>query len=79
MKDTMEKDNPQSLEGKEIPLIARILAVADAYSAMKTDRPYRKGLSKKEIISEIKKNMGKQFDPEIAQVFLELLEKGDIE
>lgn len=73
------KGYPQSLEGKEIPLIARILAVADAYSAMKTDRPYRKGLSKKEIISEIKKNMGKQFDPEIAQVFLELLEKGDIE
>ncbi|MGB9810783.1 MAG: diguanylate cyclase [Dictyoglomus turgidum] len=73
------KGYPQSLQGKEIPLLARILAVADAYSAMKSNRPYRKGLSKKEIINEIKKNMGKQFDPEIAQLFLELLEKGEIE
>lgn len=73
------KGYPQSLEGKEIPLIARILAIADAYSAMKTDRPYRKSLSKREIINEIKKNIGKQFDPEIAQAFLELLEKGEIE
>ncbi len=73
------KGYPQSLQGKEIPLLARILALADAYSAMKSDRPYRKALSKKEIINEIKKNMGKQFDPEIAQLFLEALEKGEIE
>ncbi|MEN2983791.1 MAG: diguanylate cyclase [Dictyoglomaceae bacterium] len=70
------KGYPQSLKGKEIPILARILAVADAYSAMKSDRPYRKALSKKEIIREIKNNMGKQFDPDISQKFLEILKEG---
>ncbi|MCX7846141.1 MAG: diguanylate cyclase, partial [Dictyoglomaceae bacterium] len=55
------KGYPQSLKGEEIPILARILAIADAYSAMKSDRPYRKALSKKEIIEEIKNHMGKQF------------------
>ncbi len=70
---------PQNLQGKDIPILARILSIADAYSAMKSDRPYRKALSKEEIIKEIKNNMGRQFDPEIAQKFLDLLEKGEIE
>lgn len=73
------KGYPQNLKGKDIPILARILNIADAYSAMKSDRPYRKALSKKEIINEIKNNMGKQFDPEIAQKFLEILEKGEVE
>lgn len=73
------KGYPQSLQGKDIPLLARILAVVDAYSAMKSDRPYRKALSKKEIIKEIKKNAGRQFDPEIAEIFVDLLEKGEID
>ncbi len=73
------KGYPQSLKGMDIPILARILSIADAYSAMKSDRPYRKALSKEEIIKEIRNNMGKQFDPEIAQKFLDLLEKGEIE
>ncbi|HOJ93114.1 MAG TPA: HD-GYP domain-containing protein, partial [Dictyoglomaceae bacterium] len=73
------KGYPSGLQGKDIPLLARILAVADAYSAMKSNRPYRKALSKKEILKELKTNMGKQFDPEIADKFIELLEKGLID
>ncbi len=73
------KGYPQSLQGKDIPLLARILAVVDAYSAMKSDRPYRKALSKKEIIKEIKKNAGRKYDPEIAEIFVDLLEKSEID
>jgi len=69
----------QGLKGEEIPLFARILAVADAYSAMRSDRPYRKALSKEEAIEEIKRNMGKQFDPKIAEKLIELLESGALE
>jgi len=73
------KGYPSGLQGADIPLLARILTVADAYSAMKSNRPYRKALSKKEILKELKTNMGKQFDPEIANKFIELLEKGLID
>ncbi|HPU44282.1 MAG TPA: diguanylate cyclase, partial [Dictyoglomaceae bacterium] len=73
------KGYPSGLQGADIPLLARILTVADAYSAMKSNRPYRKALSKKEILKELKTNMGKQFDPEIADKFIELLEKGLID
>ncbi|MEA5047910.1 MAG: PAS domain S-box protein [Eubacteriales bacterium] len=69
---------PDRLAGKEIPLLARILAVADAYDAMTQDRVYRRALSFQEALEEIRKNAGTQFDPEIARVFLEVLtEKGN--
>ncbi len=66
---------PEGLKGEEIEFKARIIAVADAYDAMTTDRPYRKALSKDQAIKEIKDNAGKQFDPNISKVFINLLSK----
>ena len=63
---------------KDIPLIAAIISVADAFDAMNSDRPYRKGLSKEQACAEIEKNRGSQFDPEVADVFLELMKEGKI-
>ncbi len=64
------KGYPDGLAGEEIPLIARILAVADTYDSMTTNRPYRKGLSHQIAIDEIKRCSGTQFDPAIARAFL---------
>jgi len=67
------KGYPEGLEGKKTPLISRIIAVADVYSAMTSDRSYRDALTKKEAIEELKDNKGKQFDPEIVEVFLKII------
>ncbi len=69
------KGYPDGLSGKDIPLGARILAVADAYDAMKFDRPYRKALTEETAIQELKGGNGTQFDPKIVEVFLELLKQ----
>lgn len=61
---------PAGLSGRNISMLGRILAVADAYSAMTTDRPYRSGLSLETAIEELKKGSGRQFDPEVVNVFL---------
>jgi len=68
---------PRGLEGQEISLEARIIAVADAWDAMRTDRPYRRALSREEAIKELKDNAGTQFDPDVVQLFLDLTHKGD--
>lgn len=70
---------PDGLEGEEIPLYARIVAVADSYDAMKSRRIYRNSLDDTIIYNEIRKNRGKQFDPEIADAFLELLNEDRLE
>ncbi len=62
---------PKGLKGEEIPLAARIIALADSFDAMTSERTYRKALSEKEAIHEIQKNSGTQFDPEIARIFVE--------
>lgn len=62
---------PKGLLGDEIPLISRIISIADAYAAMICDRPYRKALSEDEAIKEIIENTGTQFDPDISKVFIE--------
>ena len=64
---------PDSLKGEDIPLYARVIAVADSYDAMSSRRIYRSALSRQEICEEIRSNQGKQFDPVIAEVFLRLL------
>jgi len=63
---------PKGLKGEEIPLLARIVAVADAYEAMTSDRPYRKGLPPEEAAEVIRREAGRQFDPEVARAFLEV-------
>lgn len=62
---------PKGLKGEEIPLYARMSAIADTYDAMTNERSYRKALPKKEAIEELKKNAGTQFDPELVKLFLE--------
>ncbi|HZD60925.1 MAG TPA: HD domain-containing phosphohydrolase [Anaerolineae bacterium] len=69
---------PNGLRGKDILIEARILAVADAFQAMISDRPYRKGLPYDEAIIEIKKGIGSQFDPEVAETFISIAEKGEL-
>ncbi|MDO8585529.1 MAG: diguanylate cyclase [Armatimonadota bacterium] len=61
---------PDGLSGEGIPLIARILALADSFDAMTSDRPYRKALSVEQALAEIEANAGKQFDPDLAESFL---------
>lgn len=68
----------ERLKGTEIPLVARIICVADAVDAMGSTRPYRTRRSRDFIISELEKNMGTQFDPVIARMFIELLKNGVI-
>jgi putative nucleotidyltransferase with HDIG domain len=63
---------PSGKAGEEIPIEARVLAVADAFDAMTSDRPYRRALSRTEALAEVERCAGTQFDPEIARVFLEL-------
>ena len=66
------KGYPNGLAGEEIPLLARICTVADAFEAMIADRPYRKGLHYQEAIEEIIKNSGSQFDPQVVIAFSKL-------
>lgn len=65
---------PDGLSGEEIPYCARIVAIADAYDAMSSDRPYRKALALKDIKDEFSKNAGVQFDPEMVKEFINILE-----
>ena len=67
------KGYPRGLKGKKIPLLCRILALADAFDAMISTRPYRKTMNRKQALAEIKRNSGSQFDPELAKLFIELV------
>lgn len=73
------KGYPAGLSGKEIPLVGRIICVADAYDAMARDRCYRKHLSWEEILSEFASHSGTQFDPEIASIMVRLIHDGTAE
>lgn len=64
------KGYPSGLKGENIPLLCRVLAVADAYDAMTNDRVYRKAISKEDAIAELKKNAGTQFDADIVGAFI---------
>lgn len=66
---------PYGLKGKEIPLIARIISVADTYDAMTSTRCYRKGLSRETALAELKKQSGRQFDPDIVYIFSQIADR----
>lgn len=66
---------PQGLKGEEIPLSARIMAIADVYDALRSERSYKAAYSKEEAKSIILKQAGEQFDPELVVAFLESLDK----
>jgi diguanylate cyclase (GGDEF)-like protein len=68
------KGYPGLLKNDEIPLIARIFALADAYDMMVNDRPFQTKMTKKAALEEIKKQSGSQFDPELAEIFINLME-----
>ena len=70
------KGYPDGLKGEEIPVTARIIAVADAYDAMTSTRSYRKELSGEKTKEELRKGMGTQFDPKYAQIMLDIMEEG---
>ncbi|HEY55566.1 MAG TPA: diguanylate cyclase [Dehalococcoidia bacterium] len=68
------KGYPSGLKGDSIPIEGRILAIADAYDAMTSPRPYREQLSAQDALDELKRCAGTQFDPELVEIFLELIE-----
>ena len=65
------KGYPDGLRGDSIPLISRIISVADTWDAMRSDRPYRKALPVEEAKRRISEAAGVQLDPEIVRIFLE--------
>ncbi|GIV66453.1 MAG: hypothetical protein KatS3mg047_0846 [Bellilinea sp.] len=64
---------PQGLKGEEIPLAARIFAVVDVWDALLSDRPYRPAWKKHEVITYLREQAGKHFDPKIVEAFIELI------
>ncbi|MEZ0324919.1 MAG: HD domain-containing phosphohydrolase [Fimbriimonas sp.] len=67
------KGYPDGLQGEQIPMMARYLAVADTFDAMTSNRPYRKALPIDVALAEIEKNAGKQFQPDIARAFVRMV------
>ena len=66
---------PNGLKGEDIPLESRILAIADAYHAMTSDRPYRKGIAPELALSQMQESAGNQFDPNLVPIFISIIEK----
>ncbi|HYB20346.1 MAG TPA: HD domain-containing phosphohydrolase [Thermodesulfobacteriota bacterium] len=64
---------PRGLKAEDIPLISRIISIVDAYDAMTYGRPYKEALEQQEALAEIKKGAGSQFDPQIVEMFLNLV------
>ncbi|WP_010246704.1 HD domain-containing response regulator [Acetivibrio cellulolyticus] len=69
---------PEGLKGDDIPFLARILAVADAFDAMTTNRVYRQKLPIEDVIAQFQKGSGTQFDPDVTEKFIELVKNGVI-
>ena len=70
---------PMGLKGDQIPFECRILSILDAYDAMTNDRPYQKAVSHEKAIQEIKSCSGKQFDPELVDLVLNLMNNLNVE
>lgn len=64
---------PQGIKGEDIPLLARIVSVVDAFDAMTNDRPYHGAISKEEALAELKRCSGTQFDPKVVEKFIEVI------
>jgi HD-GYP domain-containing protein (c-di-GMP phosphodiesterase class II) len=69
---------PTRRSGGNIPLEGRVLAVADAFDAMTSERPYRPALTLEEALSEVQRCSGAQFDPEVVDAFLDAVETGEV-
>ncbi len=64
---------PNGLKGKDIPYLARIISIVDAYDVMTNDRPYSQAISKEEALEEIRRSAGSQFDPEFTKEFIKMM------
>lgn len=73
------KGYPSGLKGEEIPLVARVIGIVDSYDAMTSNRVYRKRLQDEVVKAELLKGRGTQFDPELIDKFMELLEEGNLQ
>ncbi len=69
---------PDGLSDTDIPLVARILALADSYDAMTSNRIYRKRLTDEEVLAELRRCSGTQFDPALTNIFIDLIERGEM-
>jgi len=70
---------PEGIKGDNIPLEARVLGIADIYEALTADRPYRRGFSREDAIDIMRGEKGKKLDPKITDIFLEMVQNGEIE
>lgn len=68
---------PRGLRGTNIPLLARILSIVDAYDVMVNGRPYKKPMTGEEAIAELNRCAGTQFDPDLVRIFVDLIERGE--
>ena len=68
------KGYPHGLKGEEIPLGSRIVAIADVFQALTSDRPYRNAFSEAEALKMIKAGSGTQFDPSVVSIFLQVVQ-----
>jgi diguanylate cyclase (GGDEF)-like protein len=67
---------PERLKGEDIPIGARILAIADSFEAMTSARPYRPALSLEQVVKELRQGAGHQFDPQLVELFIGIIEAG---
>lgn len=73
------KGYPEGLKGESIPLIARVIGLVDSYDAMTSNRVYRRRLKDDFVMEELRKGRGTQWDPELVDIFIELIEEGALE
>ena len=73
------KGYPEGLKGESIPLVARVIGLVDSYDAMTSNRVYRRRLKDETVMEELRRGKGSQWDPDLVDIFLELIEEGALE